>query len=102
MRIKTGDDVVVISGKDKGSRGKVLDVFAKDNRLVVENVNIAKIHQKPRGPQSPGGIIETERPIHASNVMLYCPKCGKGVRYGHEIKDGKKIRVCKKCDQAFD
>lgn len=102
MRIKTGDEVVVIKGKYKGVKGEVLDVFKAEEKLVVKDVNVSKIHEKPRGPQNPGGIIETERPIHASNVMLYCPKCGQGVRYGIEIKDGKKVRVCRKCDYAFD
>lgn len=102
MRIKTGDEVVVIAGKYKGVRGEVLDVFRDENKVVVQDVNIAKIHQKPTGPQNPGGIIETELPIHASNVMLYCPKCKKGVRVGIEFKDGKKIRDCKQCDYAFD
>ena len=100
MRIKTGDNVIVIAGKYKGAKGDVLDVI--ENRVVVEGVNVAKIHEKPRGPQNPGGIIESELPIDRSNVMLYCPKCNKGVRYGHEIKNDKKIRVCKKCDHAFD
>lgn len=102
MRIKTGDNVIVIAGKYKGARGDVLHVDVKNNRVVVEGVNVAKIHQKPRGPQSPGGIIESELPIDRSNVMLYCSKCGKGVRYGHEVKNGKKTRVCRKCDKAFD
>ena len=102
MRIKTGDNVIVITGKYKGAQGNVLDVDTKNNRVVVEGVNVAKIHQKPRGPQNPGGIIESELPIDISNVMLYCSKCGKGVRFGHEIQDGKKIRACKKCNFAFD
>ncbi len=102
MRIKTGDNVIVITGKYKGAKGNVLDVDTQNNRVVVEGVNVAKIHQKPRGPQNPGGIIESELPIDISNVMLYCSECGKGVRFGHEIKDGKKIRVCKKCNFAFD
>lgn len=101
MRIKTGDDVVVIAGKSKGARGKVLKVDTKKNRVYVENANMQTIHRKPRGPQDPGGLTQSEGSIDISNVMLYCSTCKAGKRFGIEIKDGKKTRVCKKCDKEF-
>lgn len=99
MHIKSGDKVLVISGRNKGLEGQVKQVLPKLNRVVVENVNIVKKHQKAMGPGRQGGIIEVEAPLHASNVMLICPSCGKESRTGHRINEaGKKVRVCKKCD----
>lgn len=97
MRIKTNDKVKVITGKDKGREGKVLKTFVESNRVVVEGVNVAKKHVKARGKE-PGGIIEIERPIDASNVMLVCGKCKKPTRVGYRLEEGKKVRFCKKCD----
>lgn len=97
VHVKKGDTVVVITGKDAGKKGKVLQVVTDKNRVVVEGVNIVKRHTKPSQANPQGGIISKEAPIHASNVMLWCDKCGKGVRYGKLIKDGAKVRVCKKC-----
>ncbi|AVX21796.1 MULTISPECIES: 50S ribosomal protein L24 [Carboxydocella] len=97
VHVKKGDTVVVITGKDAGKKGKVLQVITDKNRVVVEGVNIVKRHTKPNQANPQGGIISKEAPIHASNVMLWCDKCGKGVRYGKLIKDGVKVRVCKKC-----
>lgn len=77
MRIKTGDTVVVIAGKDKGRKGKVLSTNPKANKVIVEGVNIVSKHQKPRGPQNPGGIVKSEAPIDVSNVGIYDPKTGK-------------------------
>ena len=90
MRIKKGDTVEVISGKDKGKKGKVVRTLPKQDRVVVEGVNIVTKHEKPRGPQNPGGITKTEAPIHVSNVMYYDAKAKKGVRLGYKIEDGKK------------
>ena len=101
-KIKREDFVVVITGKDKGKRGKVLRVIPKKQRVVVEGVNIVKKHQKPTA-NSPGGIIEKPAPIHVSNVMLICPKCGTPTRVGFTfLEDGTKVRKCKKCGEVID
>lgn len=96
MKIKKGDTAVVISGKDKGQEGKVLRVFPKTGKIVLEGVNMVHRHMKPRGTAQ-GGIVKQEAQFEASNVMVVCPKCSKGTRVGHKIEDGKKTRVCKKC-----
>lgn len=101
MRIKQGDKVVVIAGKDKGKEGKVLKTLRASDKIIVEGVNIAHKHIKPSGGED-GRIAEIERPIHVSNVMLYDEKAKKGTRVGYEIKDGKKIRVSKKSSKKFD
>ena len=102
MNFKTGDKVVVISGKDKGKEGKITHVLRAENRVVVEGVNIVKKHVKGNG-QTAGSINEVEAPIHASNVMMIDPKTKKPTRIGHSInKDGKKIRVTKKSNSSLD
>ena len=102
MNFKTGDKVVVISGKDKGKEGKITHVLRKENRVVVEGVNIVKKHIKGNG-QSAGSIVEVEAPIHASNVMIIDPKTGKRTRIGHTIdKKGNKIRVAKKSNESLN
>ncbi|NJK78584.1 MAG: 50S ribosomal protein L24 [Chloroflexaceae bacterium] len=109
MHVKTGDEVLIIAGKDKGRRGKIKAALPKENRVVVENLNIMKRHLRARGPGKPGGIIETEAPIDASNVMLICPTCGRASRTGKrflEERDHKerprKVRFCKACDAVID
>ena len=97
MNIKKDDKVVVLSGKDKGKEGKILSADPKALKVIVEGVNVATKHQKPRKQGEEGGIIKVETPIYASKVQLVCPKCGKATRVGHKIADGKKVRVCKKC-----
>ena len=97
MNIKKNDTVIVLSGKDKGVKGKVLEAMPAKDMLIVEKVNVATCHTKPRKQGETGGIIKRETPIRACKVALYCEKCGKGVRVGHNIVDGKKVRVCKKC-----
>ena len=97
MNIRKDDKVVVISGKDKGKEGKVLTALPKEGKLIVEGVNVASKHQKPRKQGEEGGIIKVETPIYASKVQLVCPKCGKATRVAHKLTDGKKVRVCKKC-----
>ena len=97
-RIRKGDRVVVITGADKGKRGEVLQVLPKDNRAVVQGVNLAKRHQKPSGMGQPGGIIEKEATIHLSNVMLIDPKTDKPTKVGFRVLDdgkggGRKVRV---------
>lgn len=96
MKIKQGDNVKVITGKDRGKVGKVKLVLKKVNRVVVEKVNIVKKHQKPTTDGDKRGIIEFEAPIHISNVMLIDPKDDKPTRVGYQIKEGKKVRVAKK------
>ena len=102
MHFKTGDKVVVISGKDKGKEGKITHVLRAENRVVVEGVNIVKKHVKGNG-QTAGSINEVEAPIHASNVMIIDPKTKKPTRIGHSVnKDGKKIRVARKSNSSLD
>lgn len=103
LRIKKGDTVLVLSGKDKDKKGRVLKVIPKEQRVIVEGVNIVKKHQKPSRKYPQGGIIEKENPIHISKVMLMCPKCDKPTRIGAKIlEDGRKVRVCKKCKEVID
>jgi large subunit ribosomal protein L24 len=97
MNIKKDEKVVVLSGKDKGKQGQILVSDPKAMKVIVEGVNVATKHQKPRKQGEEGGIIKVETPIYASKVQLVCPKCGKPTRVAHKIKDGKKSRVCKKC-----
>ena len=93
MRVKKGDTVVVIAGKDKGKKGTVVKVMPKTNRVLVEGVNVITKHQKPTAMNPQGGIINKEAPIHISNVMPVDPETGKGTRVRFEVKDGKKVRV---------
>ncbi|KLO23854.1 50S ribosomal protein L24 [Marinitoga sp. 1155] len=103
MKIKKGDLVKVISGKDKGKEGKILRVIPKLNRVIVENVNIVKKHQRPTQQLREGGIIEQPSPIHISKVMIVCPSCGKPTRVGYRfLEEGKKVRICRKCNEIID
>ena len=97
MKIKKDDKVVVLAGKDKGKQGKVLIADPKGGKVVVEGVNVATKHRKPRKQGDEGGIIKVETPIYVSKVQLVCPKCGKATRVGVKVEDGKKSRICKKC-----
>ena len=97
MNIKKNDKVVVISGKDKGKEGKVLRSDPSAGKLVVEGVNVASKHQKPKKQGEQGGIIKMETPIYACKVMVVCPKCGKPTHVAHKVDGDKKVRVCKKC-----
>jgi large subunit ribosomal protein L24 len=104
-RIKTDDDVIIISGKDRGKTGKVLRVDPKKQRVFVEGLNIVKRHQRPTqtaSGQQAGGVIEREGPIHVSNVMLIDPKDGKPTRVGNEIADGKRLRIAKRSGARLD
>lgn len=101
--IKKDDKVKIIAGKDKGKVGKVLRVNNKKSRLLVENINIVKRHSKPNAQNRQGGIIESEAPIHWSNVMLMCNKCIEPVRVKkQQLDDGKTVRVCRKCNEVID
>ena len=97
MNIKKNDKVVVLSGSDKGKEGKVLTAMPAEKKVVVEGVNVATCHVKPRKQGEEGGIVRREIPMYASKVMLVCPKCGKPTRVASKVEDGKKVRVCKKC-----
>ena len=103
MNFKVGDEVVVIAGSDKGKKGKIIKTLKNENRVIVEGVRVAKKHQKTTG-QETGGIIEVERPIDASNVMLIDPKTKERTRVGHttDEKTGKKIRIAKKSNEKID
>ncbi len=102
-RIRKSDQVIVLTGKDKGKVGKVLGIKRKNSRIIVENINMAKKHSRPSAKNRQGGIIESEAPIHWSNVMLLCNKCVTPVRIKMKrLEDGKKIRVCRKCNEIID
>jgi large subunit ribosomal protein L24 len=102
--IRRNDNVVVITGKDRGKRGRVLKVDPAKNRLVVEGVNFIKRHTKPNPQrQIKGGVVEREASLHASNVQLVCPECSKPTRLGRKILgDGRKVRICRKCEGVVD
>ena len=104
MRIKSGDTVEIISGDDKGMRGTVRVTMPKQDRVIISGINLVKKHQRRTGNmQTEPGIIELEAPIHVSNVMLVCPRCGQPTRVSHERgQDGSKVRVCAKCDEIID
>ncbi len=107
MKIRTKDTVIVLSGKDKGKKGKVLEAMPSENKVVVEGINVATCHTKPRKQGETGGIVKREIPIRADKVMLVCPKCGKPTRVGHIMvySDRKNRdvanRACKKCGETF-
>ena len=98
MKIKKGDNVIVISGKDKGKQGKVIKVLMSEQKVIVENINLKKKHQRSKTGGKKGEKIEVLRPISVSTVSLICKNCGKPTRIGHRVlPDGNKIRICKKC-----
>lgn len=103
MHIKKGDTVIVISGKDKGKKGKVLRAMPKENRVIVEGVNMITKHQKPNAKVQQGGIVHQEGPIHVSNVMFWDAKAKAPTRIGYKfLEDGKKVRVSKKTGETLD
>lgn len=97
LHVKKGDEVMIISGKDRGKKGKVLEVSPKEKKVIIEARNMVTKHVKPKKQGQLGGIIKAEGALYASKVMPVCPKCDKPTRVGHDIKDDKKVRVCKKC-----
>ena len=98
MSIRKDDMVVVLSGKDKGKQGKILEVMPKEGKVVVEKINVVSRHTKPLKQGDQGGILKKEAPIYACKVQRVCPKCGKPTRAAHKVQaDGKKVRICKKC-----
>jgi large subunit ribosomal protein L24 len=101
--IRRNDTVIVTAGKDSGKRGRVLKVLPEKNRLIVEGVNVIKRHTRPNPQRNiKGGIVEREGALHASNVQLVCPECGKMTRVGHRVDGDRKIRICRKCDGVVD
>jgi large subunit ribosomal protein L24 len=102
--IRKNDNVLVITGKNRGTRGRVLKVDPTKNRLVIEGVNMIKRHTKPNPQKNiKGGVVEREASVHASNVQLVCPECGKQTRVGRKILgDGRKVRICRKCEGVVD
>jgi len=101
MKIKKGDTVLISIGKDRGKTGKVLGVFPKIAKIMVEGVNLRKKHIRPKKSGEKGQIIEESAPFSISNIKLLCPKCGKGARVGYKIVEKKKCRICKKCGQEI-
>jgi large subunit ribosomal protein L24 len=103
LHVKKGDTVMIIAGKDKGKSGKILKVIPKKECVIVEKVNFIKRHQRPGGQSRQGGIIEREGPIHVSNIKIVCSKCNNVVRIKKLfLEDGKKVRVCSRCDEILD
>ena len=101
MKLKKGDNVVILSGNDKGKKGEILEVIPKTEKIIVKGINVRKKHVKA-APNKEGGIISSEFPIHSSIVSLICPKCQKATRIGYVIEDGKKFRICKKCNAKIN
>ncbi|MDO8282212.1 MAG: 50S ribosomal protein L24 [Thermodesulfovibrionia bacterium] len=102
LGIKKEDTILVISGDDKGKRGRVLEVDPGKGRLIIESINMIKKHMKPNNQYKQGGIIEKEAPMNLSNVMLVCSKCDKPIRIGHKIlENGTKVRTCNKCGEVI-
>lgn len=103
VHVRTGDYVEVIAGKDRGKRGKILEVVPKTSRVVVEGVNVVKRHTRPSQNNPQGGIIEHAAAVHSSNVMIYCRKCNSRTRIGKKIlAGGEKVRYCKNCGEVLD
>jgi large subunit ribosomal protein L24 len=103
IRIKKDDKVKILTGKDKGKISKVIKVIKKSNRVIVENINVVKVHQQPTQGNPQGGIVEKSMPLEISNMMLMCNSCVKPTRIGiKELDSGKRVRVCKKCNEQID
>ncbi|MCP4670108.1 MAG: 50S ribosomal protein L24 [Desulfobacula sp.] len=103
IRIKKDDKVKVLTGKDKGKIGKVLKVAKKTNRVIIENINVVKVNQRPTQANPQGGIVEKNMPIHVSNLMIMCNSCVKPTRISMKLlENGKRVRICKQCSQQID
>lgn len=102
IHVKTGDTVMVISGKEKGKKGKIVAVSPKEGKVLIEGVNMVSKHVKPRQAGQEGGIVKAEGAMYACKVQLVCPHCGKATRVGHKVaEDGSKSRVCKRCGETL-
>ena len=102
MKIKKGDTVLIVKGKDKGKKGKVLRTFPKEMKILVENINLVKKHQRPRREGEKGQIVQIAKPFPVSKAKLICPKCSKPTKVGFKFEGGKKHRFCKKCKNLID
>jgi len=103
LSIKKNDTVLVITGKEKGKKGRIISVDSTRNKILIERINLIKRHTRPSKKYAQGGIIEKEAPLHISNVMMICSRCGKPARIGNTVlSDGKKARVCKKCKEVIE
>lgn len=101
MKLRRGDKVKIVSGKDKGRTGKVEKVFPKENKVLVAGVNVYKRHLKPRGEKKPGGIVDIVKPLPVANVALICSQCGQITRVGYQLTQGEKVRICRKCQKPI-
>lgn len=101
MKIHKDDTVVIISGKDKGKKGKVIESLPKEGKIVVEGANLRKKHVRPKKSGEKGQVVSTPAPLDTSDVKILCPKCGKASRIGYKVEGGKKHRFCKKCKQEI-
>ncbi len=102
VHVKTGDTVTVLSGKERGKKGKVLAVSPKEGKVIIEGVNMVTKHVKPRRMGEAGGLVKAEGAMYACKVQLVCPHCGKPTRVGHKVQeDGTKERICKKCGESL-
>ncbi len=101
MKIRKNDQVLIIAGKDKGKKGKVLEVFRSAQKIMVENINLVKKHRRPRRQGEKGQVVQVPKPLHVSNVKLICPKCGQTARVGYKLTTDEKFRICKKCQQEI-
>lgn len=101
MKVKKGDEVKIISGKDRGKRGKVVRVIPVESKIVVEGINIVKKHLRPKKSGEKGQRVEISAPLNVSNVMVICSRCGKSTRIGYKVSGDKKFRVCKKCQNEM-
>ena len=102
VHVKTGDTVVVLSGKERGKKGKVMAVSPKEGKVIVEKINMVSKHMKPRRMGETGGIVKAEGAMYASKVQIVCPRCGKPTRVTHKVlEDGTKERICKKCGESL-
>lgn len=97
MKVKKGDTVLVVSGKDRGRTAKILRSLPKEDKILVDGINIKLKHNRPKKQGEKGQVVKVPAPLNVSNVKFLCPKCGKPTRLGYEVKDGKKFRICKKC-----
>jgi len=103
LSVKKNDTVLVIAGREKGKKGRVLSVYPSKGRLLIEKINMIRKHMKPTRKYAQGGIIEKEAPLHISNVMLICPKCNKPTRISNtHLQEGRRVRMCKKCREVMD
>lgn len=102
MKIKKGDTVLMVQGKDRGRKGKVIKVLPKGNKIIVEGLNIIKKHIRPRREGEKGQIVKVPRPVDVSNTKLICPRCKKPTRIGYKILNQRKYRICKKCSETFE